>query len=273
MFQIGEIYNRKLDLHSKYGGQQQGGISTPANHSYVFLFTGDSGEKYGYKDEFRSDGIFWYTGEGQIGDMEMTKGNLAIYEHERRNKKLLLFEYVKIAHVRFLGEALYISYHIEDRLDVNDKIRKVFIFHLALIEKNTTEEEIGPAQVYKPKLILKKETTLEELRKLAISKTSNHLSKKEIITHIAIRAEAIKKYVLMRANGICEGCRTDAPFNTRYGPFLETHHVNRLSDGGPDHPQYVIALCPNCHREIHYGINGNSYNQKLITKLKVLEKS
>lgn len=273
MFQIGEIYNRKLDIHYKYGGQQQGGISTPANHPYIFLFTGDSGEKYGYKDEFRSDGLFWYTGEGQTGDMEMTKGNLAIYEHEKRNKTLLLFEYVKTAYVRFLGEVLFVSYHIEERLDVNDDSRKVFIFHLALTDTSTIEEVKEPSPVYNTKQISKREFTLEDLKQLAISKTPNNLSKKEIITHVAIRSEAIKKYVLMRANGVCEGCGKGAPFKTKSGPFLEAHHVNRLSDGGPDHPHLVIALCPNCHREIHYGINGNSYNQILIDNLKILENS
>jgi hypothetical protein len=33
----------------------------------IFIFTGESGETYGYRDEFRPDGTFWYTGEGQTG--------------------------------------------------------------------------------------------------------------------------------------------------------------------------------------------------------------
>ena len=36
-------------------------------------------------------------------------------------------------------------------------------------------------------------------------------------------------------------------------PFLEVHHVKSLSDGGEDTLDNVIALCPNCHREKHYG--------------------
>ena len=35
-------YNRKKDIHERFGGQQQGGISTPANHPFVFIFTGDA---------------------------------------------------------------------------------------------------------------------------------------------------------------------------------------------------------------------------------------
>ena len=80
-FQEGETYHRRQDLHARYGGQQQGGISTPADFPLVFLFTSASGSDFGYRDEFRPDGTFWYTGEGQRGDMEMTRGNRAIRDH------------------------------------------------------------------------------------------------------------------------------------------------------------------------------------------------
>jgi hypothetical protein len=48
MFKLGQIYQRR-ELHQRYGGQQQGGISTPRGCSYVFLFTG-SGNAQGYHD-------------------------------------------------------------------------------------------------------------------------------------------------------------------------------------------------------------------------------
>ena len=35
-FQRGRIYNRRADVHARYGGQQQGGISTPAACNAVF---------------------------------------------------------------------------------------------------------------------------------------------------------------------------------------------------------------------------------------------
>ena len=44
-----------------------------------------------------------------------------------------------------------------------------------------------------------------------------------------------------------------APFITPDGQlYLEVHHIERLSDGGPDHPRWVVAVCPNCHRRAHY---------------------
>ena len=71
VFEIGKEYKRKLDIHGKYGGQGGGGISTPKNFPVVFIFTSQSGEEHGYRDEYRNDGVFWYTGEGQTGDMKM----------------------------------------------------------------------------------------------------------------------------------------------------------------------------------------------------------
>lgn len=65
MFEAGKVYHRRNDIHAVYGGQQQGGISTPSGHPFIILVTGDSGEEHGYVDGFRDDGSFWYTGEGQ----------------------------------------------------------------------------------------------------------------------------------------------------------------------------------------------------------------
>lgn len=61
--------------------------------------------------------------------------------------------------------------------------------------------------------------------------------------------------VLYRARGICERCQQVAPFVRRKdnSPYLEVHHLRHLSQGGEDTVANAIALCPNCHRELHYG--------------------
>lgn len=48
--------------------------------------------------------MFSYTGEGQIGDMEFTRGNLAIRDHLKNEKRVFLFQYVRKGHVRFETE-------------------------------------------------------------------------------------------------------------------------------------------------------------------------
>lgn len=76
-FEIGHVYRRR-DIHEKFAGQRQGGISTPAQHPLIFAFTGASGRQHGYADEWTDDGALRYFGEGQEGDMTLTRGNKAI---------------------------------------------------------------------------------------------------------------------------------------------------------------------------------------------------
>ena len=61
--------------------------------------------------------------------------------------------------------------------------------------------------------------------------------------------------VLLRADGKCERCRKEAPFQRRKddSPYLEVHHKKMLSNDGDDTVENATALCPNCHRELHYG--------------------
>lgn len=62
--------------------------------------------------------------------------------------------------------------------------------------------------------------------------------------------------VFIRANGKCEQCKNNAPFirSTDGTPYLEVHHKIMLSEGGEDTVENTIAVCPNCHRELHFGI-------------------
>jgi hypothetical protein len=82
------------------------------------------------------------------------------------------------------------------------------------------------------------------------------------------RSRDVRDYVLARAGNNCEGCESSAPFARKDGsPYLEPHHIRRVSDGGPDHPAFVIALCPNCHRQVHAGADGESYNSALLNRM------
>jgi hypothetical protein len=90
-FEVGRAYNRRSDIHARFGGQQQGGIITPADHPVVVIITGEEGLQHGYADRYRPDGVFEYFGEGQVGDMQLVRGNRAIAEHSASGKSLLLF--------------------------------------------------------------------------------------------------------------------------------------------------------------------------------------
>lgn len=35
-------------------------------------------------------------------------------------------------------------------------------------------------------------------------------------------------------------------------PYLEVHHIITLANGVDDTVENAIAVCPNCHRELHF---------------------
>lgn len=264
MFKIGQEYKRNTEIHELYNGQRQGGISTPRDLPVIFIFTSDAGERHGYKDEYRDDGVFWYTGEGQKGDMTMEAGNKAIRDHAQNGKTIHVFEYTRKAHVRYVGSAECLGYHEEIRPDREGNNRNVFVFHLDIDSVEAADHVSEPIFSYGPKNIdnLKKKS-IEDLRRAALRSSSagKNVEEKREIAHY--RSEALKLYVIARSKGSCEGCGQDAPFQTKRGPFLECHHLHRLADGGPDHPRNVVALCPNCHRRVHYAQDAVRFNNEL----------
>lgn len=73
------------------------------------------------------------------------------------------------------------------------------------------------------------------------------------------------KLALQRANGNCECCNEPAPFLRMDGsPYLETHHLIPLSQKGSDDISNVIALCPNCHKKLHFGKNREKKFDELL---------
>jgi 5-methylcytosine-specific restriction protein A len=98
------IFNRRSDINSVYGGNWQSGISPSANHPYIFIFSGKSGHQHGYEDGWDNPNVFSYTGEGQTGDMEFTRGNLALRDHLQNGKRVFLFESVSKGFVKFKCE-------------------------------------------------------------------------------------------------------------------------------------------------------------------------
>lgn len=73
---------------------------------------------------------------------------------------------------------------------------------------------------------------------------------------------------MQRSKGICEQCNLKAPFRTLKGePYLECHHVELLSSDGADTVYNTAALCPNCHREQHHGVNADRLRARLAEQV------
>jgi 5-methylcytosine-specific restriction enzyme A len=129
VFELGKEY-RRADIHNLYGGQRQGGISTPRDHKMIFLFTSSRGKDHGYSDGWQESGIFLYTGEGQYGDMEFIRGNKHIKEHESAGRQIYVFKQTRKGYVCYIGQVVYLKHHFQEAHDTNGKIRKRIVFEL-----------------------------------------------------------------------------------------------------------------------------------------------
>lgn len=116
------------------------------------------------------------------------------------------------------------------------------ILNLITIEK-TLEDELKKSQ---------KDT--HENRQKRLNNTDKKPPKIEIVSTQYKRNPDVIIEVLSRANGICEKCKRPAPFIRKKDktPYLEVHHIIKLADNGDDTVDNAIAVCPNCHRELHY---------------------
>lgn len=79
-----------------------------------------------------------------------------------------------------------------------------------------------------------------------------------------------RRTVLLRSNGFCEYCGMPGFIKSNGRTYLETHHIVALSDGGHDHPSNMIALCPNDHREAHYGRSQEELRELFLSVLQGL---
>lgn len=148
---------RRVDLHARYGGRRQGGISPSKQSNNVFVITAPGrGEQHGYLyDGQNDDGFYHYTGEGQFGDQRMVQGNRAIRDHVAEGRELHLFE-AQGPKLRYIGQFEYFDDHSAEAPETgNGQLRKVIVFRL----KQVTG--VGPAPSKSPLRWLSQEPVVE----------------------------------------------------------------------------------------------------------------
>lgn len=273
-FIVGREYQRSTEITGRFGGSSRSGIAPSARVPAVFLFTGGNATKFGYEDTIEPDGVLNYCGEGQVGDMRMIAGNAAIANHAAHGNALHVFRNNgKSKPCTYLGEFFYGSHYTKRAPDRDGADREIIVFRLV---------PVGTAQVEQTQEDSALETSsnlsLEELRARALAAVGEHppSNNPRSTTRTAYRRSLdVKLYVLARAAGICELCDQAAPFISKATgePYLEPHHVNRLSDDGLDHPTYMGAICPTCHTRIHLGVGGRELNEQLRQRVALLEES
>lgn len=130
---------KRTELHRRYGGRRQGGISPSKQSANVFLFTDQKrGALHGYiyDGANQDDGLYHYTGEGQFEDQRMVQGNRAIRDHREEGRELHLFD-AGAGEATYLGEFEYVDHYSADAPETNDgPTRSVIVFRLRQLSGN-----------------------------------------------------------------------------------------------------------------------------------------
>lgn len=283
MFIPEQLYERNELLNFIGSKQPQSGILWNKEGSDTIIITtgGRHTKRVSYTDSLQSDGSWIYTGQGEKGDQNPYSFANSLLTN--LDKKVLLFttrepnakEVRERGHhkkqYQFEGLFKVAEWKIETQTEGKRKGDKLVKYILQPIEE---KEELNPPIIDPLENIVLEPNEFYNVRKKVIS-SNDKATKPNIIvlTEYRNRSIQIKKYALLRAEGKCENCGKDAPFvNIDNIPFLEVHHIFSLADDGPDHPVNVAAICPNCHKEAHYGKNSEILKESLSSKIFEKEK-
>jgi hypothetical protein len=148
--EVGDIVRRR-QLHRQYGGGQQGGISPSSRTSDIFIFTNPArGSRYGYDvhEGLQPDGSFAYTGEGQSGDQEFTRGNKALLNAADQGRTIRVFNaqppYATYVGAFTTGDPLC-SFHEIRGADGNR--RRAIVFNLVPLDADPALLAPNPGQL------------------------------------------------------------------------------------------------------------------------------
>jgi len=257
----GVSYDREDVLGFIGSRQSQSGIvHSSVQDDYIAVFSGGRyAKRVGYQDGWDSDGTFRYHGQGAKGSQKFARGNKVLAEHRG---VVLLFETWKPkkswkGRQRFIGNYMVSGYAWEDGQGTR-KGDRVLVFSLVPIaaaslsaSETSSRKQDGGKQ-------------MSALRANAIMASRPSTPSYCTSQQFRVRSEIVAEYVTARADGVCEACGAEAPFERPDGsPFLEIHHTRRLADDGPDDIMHVAAICPNCHREAHFGSDRTGFRDRL----------
>lgn len=156
--EIGDKVLRRA-IHRQYGGGQQGGISMSSKTSDIFIFTNPArGSRYGYDlhEGLQADGSFAYTGEGQSGDQEFTRGNKALLNAADEGRVIRLFSakppYATYVGAFTTGDPVCTFQEIPGQ---DGLLRRAIVFNLVPLDASTSLLAPHPGQLrtLKPQIV------------------------------------------------------------------------------------------------------------------------
>jgi hypothetical protein len=143
-----------------YGGNWQSGICPSSTYPYIFIFSGKSGKQHGYEDGWDNPNVFTYTGEGQSGDMNFTRGNLALKDHLKNGKRVFLFQSESSGYVKFISELSFYDVDYFETKDTNGLTRIGIKFFFA---RKGAYIPVQPTLFDQPSLVAEPQSVYEKI--------------------------------------------------------------------------------------------------------------
>ena len=126
-FKLGQKYKRE-DLMLAFLGAFQGGINICKRTNTIVITSKHTGNRI-YDDKLFDGDIMYYTGEGQVGNQKMWKGNKAILESKEMGRDIHLFVRFKPTEYTYFGIVELVDQpFFADEKDIKGNMRKVIKF-------------------------------------------------------------------------------------------------------------------------------------------------
>ena len=142
-FNLGQKYKRE-DLMDAFRGAFQGGINICKRTNTIVITSKHTGNRI-YDDKLFDGDVMYYTGEGQVGDQKMWKGNKAILEAKENGRDIHLFVRFKPTEYTYFGivELVDQPYYANEK-DTLGNMRKVIKFPIMQVTsiRRLTEYEM-----------------------------------------------------------------------------------------------------------------------------------
>lgn len=254
MFKKGEPIKR-AQIHDLYGGNRQNGISVSAKFPYIFIFSGKAGHQWGYLDRWITKDVFSYSGEGQSGDMEFTRGNLALKDHLSTGKRVFLFYMERKSFVSFEAELeiFDIDYYPGVDKDGNSRIGIDFFFKRV----GTNVDFVNKSKV----IVLDPMDSFRELAKPTVTERRGLVTSR-------VGQGAYRKSILYRWNCKCAVTQFNKP------DILIASHIVAWKNANDNERLDVdngILLSPNYDALFDQNLISFENNGKIILSEKLLE--
>lgn len=252
--EIGTILNND-ELQKIFKVGMSGGIRYSKKNNAIVIVSVNTKEGL-YDNRWEGD-TFFYTGSGVSGNQQFIRFNKRLRDSIVEQSTVHLFEVSREKEYEYRGQMqLAGTPFFEKQKDEDDNYRDAIIFPLKFIKANSvrTLEDLKKQENISHNNINNKIKHMsgEDLKQKAQMRGTDKPSYQNTKAKHYSRDPYVAEYAKRMANGTCQLCLREAPFKDKKGnPYLESHHIVWLSQGGSDTIDNTIALCPNCHRKMH----------------------